>query len=746
MNRISTFLRDKIFRTWISCYLVILIIAGTILSSGYFFLVDKYEEEIRRSNNLTLKHIQLLTENTLVEASALADNLSSNKELKALAYTNTMSSANKLVMLELRDSFRSHPLLNSGIIGYHVYFPKLNYIISSSFATDTSTAIDVISDEYSADKKNYLKMLSKYQSGEFLPMSSTASPNLYFGYLKTLYTDNDAVPAATVSVVINAQKLRQTITSALLSENGNVLIYDKNENLIFSTSENVSIDDNMFVSSIKSSFNDWTYKSIAPRSILFKQFIRIRNYVVTAFFVTLLIGLALSFYFTLKNYIPIVEIQNIIHSNAKTSFDAKGDSLSFIKSAFISEIRTNDSMKQTLESQTMLLHNSFFTQLYSGHFDKNTNLSEIFGYFSLPSIHDCFCVCTFFLDDLADFSDNNRPFEDNVSLANYALKNILTELLPSKFQCVLSEVDGTVAALLGLSDESERASLIAFLNNLKNTLESLLFISVSVSLSNCYTAPNGYKVAYDEAISFIVNSTLNTSDSIISSKPHDPVPFNISKESQYHLLNYIKLGDSDAAISTIDSLLSQAASNSFSRYSVTELIRQIAKNVFSLIDGQDFENINSSVMPFFFSNNIKTKYDFAIMEKCLYNLVKEICHYYVCRNHEQTPHSSLSDKIKSFIEDNYSDMRLSVFFVSDYFKLSRNHIAKIFKDETSSSINDYINYVRIEKSKEFLKDENLTIVKISEMCGYISDNTFTRIFKKLEGIPPGLYRSLINNK
>lgn len=746
MNRISTFLRDKIFRTWILCYLVILIIAGTILSSGYFFLVDRYEKEIQHSNNLTLKHIQLLTENMLVEASSLADNLTSNKDLKTLAHAQSLSDQGTLVMLELCDNFRSHPLLNSGVVSFHVYLPKLEYIVASSFATDSHTAIDVISEEYFTNEETYLKIISAYQKGEFLPLSSPSlGPSHYLGYFKTLYYDTNVSPTATVAVVINTKKLLQTINSALQTKNGSVLIYDDENNLIFSTTENVSSGEGMFVSSIKSSFNDWTYKSITPRSVLFKQFIHIRNYVVIAFFLALLAGLILSFCFTLKNYTPIVEIQNIIHSSSKAYPCKKDDSLSFIKSAFISEIQTKDSMKQTLESQTMLLRNSFFTQLYSGHFDNNNNLSEIFGYFSLPPIYDCFCVSTFFLDDLADFSHENQPFEKNISLANYAIKNILTELLPTKFQCILSEIDGTVIALFGLSEKTDRNSLITFLNNLKNTLESLLFISVSISCSNCYTAPNGYKSAYNEAVSFILHSKLNTSDSVISSKPQNETSFKFSEESQSHLLNYIKLGDIESATSAVSHLLNHAVSNDLSRYYVTELIRKIAKTLFSLTENQTSENITSSFMSLFFSNSIKTKYDFMFMEKHLYNLVKEMCHYYVYKSHKQTSHNTLGDKIKSFIDSNYSDIRLSVVFIAEHFNLSRNHIAKIFKEETSYSINDYINYVRIEKSKEFLKDENLTIIKISEMCGYISDNTFTRIFKKIEGIPPGQYRSIINN-
>ena len=62
------------------------------------------------------------------------------------------------------------------------------------------------------------------------------------------------------------------------------------------------------------------------------------------------------------------------------------------------------------------------------------------------------------------------------------------------------------------------------------------------------------------------------------------------------------------------------------------------------------------------------------------------------------------------------------------------------------TIADYITQVRIRHVKEELKNTNHSIQKIAENNGFSNSQTFIRIFKKLEGITPGMYREYIKNQ
>lgn len=73
--------------------------------------------------------------------------------------------------------------------------------------------------------------------------------------------------------------------------------------------------------------------------------------------------------------------------------------------------------------------------------------------------------------------------------------------------------------------------------------------------------------------------------------------------------------------------------------------------------------------------------------------------------------------------------------------MSKSYISKIFREEMQCSITDYINKIRIMKSKSFLMDRSLSIDDIAAMTGFTDKSYFTKVFKKIIGISPGKYRT-----
>ncbi|MBO1687991.1 helix-turn-helix transcriptional regulator, partial [Clostridium butyricum] len=56
---------------------------------------------------------------------------------------------------------------------------------------------------------------------------------------------------------------------------------------------------------------------------------------------------------------------------------------------------------------------------------------------------------------------------------------------------------------------------------------------------------------------------------------------------------------------------------------------------------------------------------------------------------------------------------------------------------------EYIQNLRIKKSKELLLNTDLTILQISQMIGYEHNSSFTKVFKNSEKISPLEFRKNI---
>lgn len=72
--------------------------------------------------------------------------------------------------------------------------------------------------------------------------------------------------------------------------------------------------------------------------------------------------------------------------------------------------------------------------------------------------------------------------------------------------------------------------------------------------------------------------------------------------------------------------------------------------------------------------------------------------------------------------------------------LSPTHLGRIFKQETGVSFSEYVNRVRVNKAKHLLRDRELLMTDISLMVGYKDQSYFTKVFKRLTGVVPKVYR------
>ncbi|MBQ1251546.1 MAG: AraC family transcriptional regulator [Firmicutes bacterium] len=92
-----------------------------------------------------------------------------------------------------------------------------------------------------------------------------------------------------------------------------------------------------------------------------------------------------------------------------------------------------------------------------------------------------------------------------------------------------------------------------------------------------------------------------------------------------------------------------------------------------------------------------------------------------------------------YIEDHYSE-RFTLQDIADYVHFSAPYFSKVFKKEMDITFTKYITNVRIEKSKQLLKNTKYPLADIPAMVGFEEQSYFTRVFRTTTGISPGKYR------
>lgn len=95
--------------------------------------------------------------------------------------------------------------------------------------------------------------------------------------------------------------------------------------------------------------------------------------------------------------------------------------------------------------------------------------------------------------------------------------------------------------------------------------------------------------------------------------------------------------------------------------------------------------------------------------------------------------------LKNYILHNYH-MNITLDGLAKQFGMSKFYLTRRFKEVYGKSAIEYLNSVRLERAKFFLKNQNLNITQVSSMVGFASVYVFSHFFKKKTGMSPLEYR------
>ena len=106
------------------------------------------------------------------------------------------------------------------------------------------------------------------------------------------------------------------------------------------------------------------------------------------------------------------------------------------------------------------------------------------------------------------------------------------------------------------------------------------------------------------------------------------------------------------------------------------------------------------------------------------------------------PQNSLMTPILNYIEENYTVVSLDM--LASHFNLTKNYLCRLFKKNTSMTVNEYILSKKITHAKKFLSGGK-NVTETSELCGFNNITNFVRVLKKYANISPKQYQLKFKN-
>lgn len=172
-----------------------------------------------------------------------------------------------------------------------------------------------------------------------------------------------------------------------------------------------------------------------------------------------------------------------------------------------------------------------------------------------------------------------------------------------------------------------------------------------------------------------------------------------------------------------------------------ELLVQTTQMILKILeeyDGQIKRRKNGEVFEIYQQGeeiNWSTAYDIFKWAKAKFRKLMQ----FLLEN-EQIQYTRPIRNAMDYICSNYQKQELSLEEIANAVGVGGNHLNTLFNKELGMTVHRYLSGIRIEKAKEFLRDDKVKIGDIPEKTGYANSQYFSKVFKRAEGMTPLEYR------
>lgn len=109
------------------------------------------------------------------------------------------------------------------------------------------------------------------------------------------------------------------------------------------------------------------------------------------------------------------------------------------------------------------------------------------------------------------------------------------------------------------------------------------------------------------------------------------------------------------------------------------------------------------------------------------------------RTSENVEPEDAAERAVRYVNKHYNET-LTLEQISEQFNISLSHLCRQFKRITGSPFTEYVTRRRIDQACALLKGTQLPIAQIGEQVGYPDYFYFNKVFKKVQGVSPSVYR------
>ncbi len=724
---------------------LVLISISAVVFISFIIVTDMMTQEAERADTLTAKRVVDTIEGAAhdMESMVLRE-LAVNRPL--YDFMNTSSNDNmRLIQYELSTDLNKLAASYPAIQSLYVYrsedamvltlqeimplseFSDKEFIAAHFPLTESGNWLRarLFTDQHSTKSTQVLSLIQRFP----LPLGSEGIVVVNVNVEKLI-----ALSADMRSDDLSVMKISDVKTGDML--------YSTNEMETERQHDDVKVD-NRYTFQYRSDYLGWTFYSGIKEGSLF-AWVSILSYIWIAIGILVLLTCVFaSVYIFKRNYRPVELLISRIQQFPLQDLPKQKamDEFAYIEKALENLVETNKRYEQRHQEDWMLGKRQFLRDWLEGE-AVNSEWEEKARQFEIPvDVHLC-SVALIELDLDIDFQRQNQDQDQRV--LKFSLANVVREEWQQKGHLELEWVTPDRLAVLWLHEvdyvsENQTKQLDELASWIKKHLGIIVRIGVGQLVSHHLEAA----VSYQQA-SHALRYKLISGNVMLYA--------HIERTSPYSAYTYYRhVAECIRHLHTMNEVWREKIETIFEQM---ERDRLADEEIYAIIDYaamlllEEVEGIAAFDVKNKLRDQVAMMQEMVGQEASFQGLSRvfseHLERFYVryCTYKKSNKYQETINRVKQYIEQNYTDPDLSLTQISDKFALKPKYASQLFKEEFGMKFVDFLLRLRMEEAKKKLIETEDSVQDIAIQIGYATSISFGRMFKKMEGITPGEYRKM----
>jgi AraC family transcriptional regulator len=136
--------------------------------------------------------------------------------------------------------------------------------------------------------------------------------------------------------------------------------------------------------------------------------------------------------------------------------------------------------------------------------------------------------------------------------------------------------------------------------------------------------------------------------------------------------------------------------------------------------------------------------DRVYIESLSTTLAAHLLRHYTSRKHTLRKHETGLSKWQllnaiAYINEHLGE-EVSLAAIAAHLGMSQYYFCRLFKQSTGMTVHQYLTRQRVERAKQLLKQQKMTITAIALECGFANQSHFAKYFRQYTGVSPNQFR------